>query len=165
MTDAASYKSEMGHSHTGEIVAVIGISWLAALFPLGSWLGKKIKAARQAWTIPAPGLHDVPDMTGRQIGMDFLVADLNHDARASNPQEGDVVIVLDICGMGAVVNRDRRGRFLPGVRHQEPVAGEPHRPEFDSFTASVEGEPGLTDFKRYEIRPCGLAARTWVVAR
>jgi hypothetical protein len=103
----------------------------------------------------------VDDMTGKQITMDYMIGDLNGQSNHT-PIQGDVVIFLYIDGMGMTVDRDVRGRVISSaVTHQ---GQEPWNPVYDSWQVKLDDDK-LEAVKRYELRPCGLARRTWVVSR
>ena len=145
----------------GAIIVIGGVAWATISAPFASLLGKHMK---KHFTMVNPYMVD--DMKGGSIGMNFYIADLMHDAQKSRPEQGDAVIVLDICSMGMTVVRDRRGNVTSEFSTPQPPApGDVLNPrrEFDTFDVHLNGEGDRT-FKRYEFRPCRLAPRTWVIA-
>ena len=134
----------------GALIVIGGTAWAVISAPFASMLGKHIK--RRATMVNPYKVHD---MRGGSIGMNFYIADLMHDAQKSRPEQGDAVIVLDICGMGMTVTRDRRGNVTSEFSTPQPPAPgdilNPRR-EFDTFDVHLNGE-GDTTFKRYEFRP------------
>ena len=151
--------------HFAAVIVTGGLLYCALVFPFASFFGKLLKGHGNGDNGKLVDPYQVEDMKGRMLGMNFLVADLNHNAEASRPNKGDALIILETCGMGMTIARDRRGNFLSGFstpQENMTVADQKYARAYDSFSVHVNGE-GDTTFKRYQIRPCGLARRTWVV--
>lgn len=95
-----------------------------------------------------PLLYEVPDMTNAAFGMEHMVAGLgSNDER---PLPGDVVIVLETCGMGMTVRRDSRCR----------ATGEIRQNGLPQVVTDAEGRHGTLILAN--LRRCGLAKGTWV---
>lgn len=154
-------------------VSVIWIGWISI------WSsGLMFLAAAWLYFVRADPLSPkqedtIPDMTGQHLGMSFLIADLHGASGEHEPKAGDVLIFLDICSMGVVVNRDRRGRFT-GQRWAQ--LSDPNERLYDKFEIQFNddvleepdanlgiGSFGRKTIARYQLRRCGIQDRTWVV--
>ena len=109
---------------------------------------------------PEPSLDAVEDMTGRSMGMDHYIALLG--TNFARPKIGDVMILLDLCGMGVVVNKDRRARV---VSTPDKLAAARFRDSGGNGPSPVVGLDNGETVLLANLAPCGLAARTWVCVR
>lgn len=104
---------------------------------------------------PPPALDAVPVMTGGQFAFDNIVAFSTGWNRVS-PKVDDVIIILESCSMGMRVRSDRRVRATSEAFSQRVLYGPKSDDLFIVRTDDGKHVP------LSELRPCGLAARTWV---
>ena len=82
-----------------------------------SWIKSILRPASPASNEPTEAPNTVPDLMGSRFSLDQLVA-IHHGENEDLPAFGDVIIVVDTCGMGQTVKNERRGRVsgLPFTR-------------------------------------------------